>query len=208
MDETLFLGRAPDNHLVVKNEKVSSRHCSIKKVSDNEYLVSDLGSSNGTFVNGRRIMQSTLSETDEFHLASFPVDSKMILSLLASGNFKKGVIYEDFRKQELIYEEFRKLQPVYEQYQKDKRRIMTNNNLRNTGLKAGLSMIPVVGSALGILSSAVTGNIQDQLMELEENFKKNYICPGCFRFLGAEPFQNMDKRGYCMICKTKWKREN
>ncbi len=202
----MFIGRISDNHLVVKSEKVSSRHCSIKKISDTEYLVSDLGSSNGTFVNGRRVMQSFLCETDEFHLASYPVNSRMVINLLASGNFKKGLIYEEFIKQELIYEEFIKLQAVYEQYQKEKRRIMNYNNLRNTGLKAGLSMIPVVGSALGILSSAVTGNIQDQLMEHEENFKKDYICPGCFRFLGAEPFQNMEKRGYCMICKTKWKR--
>lgn len=206
MDETLFLGRAPDNHLVIKNEKVSSRHCSIKKMSDTEYLVSDLGSSNGTFVNGRRIMQSAVVESDEFRLASYPVDIKIVLSLLVSGNIKKGILYEDFRKQELIYEAFKKLQAVYEQYHKEKRRIMKNNNLKSTGLKAGLAMIPVVGSALGILSTAVTGNVQDELMDHEENFKKNYICPGCFRFLGAEPFENMDRRGYCMVCKTKWKR--
>lgn len=206
MDETLFLGRAPDNHLVIKSEKVSSRHCALKMISDTEFLVSDLGSSNGTFVNGRRILQSTLCETDELRLASYLVDTKMVLILLASGNFKKGTIYEDFKKQELIYAEFAKLQSVYEMYHKEKRRIMKNNNLKNTGLRAGLSMIPVVGSALGILSTAVTGNVQDELMEHEENFKKTYICPGCFRFLGAEPFENMDKRGFCMICKTKWKR--
>ncbi|MHC1776027.1 MAG: FHA domain-containing protein [Lentimicrobium sp.] len=206
MDETLFLGRASDNHLVIKSEKVSGRHCSVKKISDTEFLVSDLGSSNGTFINGRRIMQSTLRETDEICLASYPVDSKMVLNLLVSGSFKKGVIYEDFKKQELIFVEFAKLQAVYELYHKEKRRIMKNNNLKNTGLRAGLSMIPVVGSALGILSTAVTGNVQDELLEHEENFKKTYICPGCFRFLGAEPFENMERRGYCLICKTKWKR--
>jgi hypothetical protein len=206
MDEILFVGRAPDNHLVIKSEKVSSRHCSIKKMSDTEYLISDLGSSNGTFVNGRRILQSTVNESDELRLASYPVDIKIVLSLLVSGKIVKGILYEDFRKQEVIYEEFRKLKTVYEQFNREKRRIMKNNNLKNTGLRAGLSMIPVVGSALGILSTAVTGNIQEELMEHEEGFKKLYICPGCFRFLGAEPFENMEKRGFCMFCKTKWKR--
>ncbi|MDY0103194.1 MAG: FHA domain-containing protein [Lentimicrobium sp.] len=206
MNETLFIGRSLENHLVIKNDKISSRHCSVKQLADGEYLISDLGSSNGTFINNQRIMQSSFFETDELRLASYPVKAKILLTLLASDNLKKGTEYETIEKQELIYEEFSRLQVVYEQYYRNKRLILKKNNLKSTGIRAGLSFIPVVGSALGILSSTITGNVQDHLSELEEEFKKSYICPGCFKFLGAEPFENLYKRGYCMICKTKWKR--
>ncbi len=206
MNEVLLIGRSPENHLVIKSDKVSSKHCSIKQLTDNEFLITDLGSSNGTFINDRRIMQSSFVEADELRLACYPISTKFLLTLLNSGNIKKGIEYEAFKKQELIYEEFFKLQDIYEQYFRQKRMIIKRNSLKSTGIRAGLSFIPLVGSALGILSTAVTGNVQDQLAELEEQFKKTYICPGCFKFLGAEPFENMDKRGYCMICKTKWKR--
>lgn len=206
MNDMLFIGRSPENHLVIKSDKVSSRHCSVTQLTDNEFLLTDLGSSNGTFINDRRIMQSSFGEADELRLACYPISTKFLLTLFCSGNFKKGIEYEVFKKQELIYEEFIKLQDIYEQYFRQKRMIMKKNSLKSTGIRAGLSFIPVVGSALGILSSAVMGNVQDQLVELEEQFKKNYICPGCFKFLGAEPFENINKRGYCMICKTKWKR--
>jgi hypothetical protein len=123
---------------------------------------------------------------------------------LLQAPFKTGISYEEFRKQEHIYLAFSELKAVYEEYLKKKRYIMKSNNLKSTGIRAGLSFIPVVGSALGILSTTITGNVQADMMELEEAFKKNYICPGCFKFLGAEPFENMEKRGFCLICKTKW----
>ena len=60
---------------------------------------------------------------------------------------------------------------MVEEYQKKKRYIKKNNILKSNGIRAGLSVIPVVGSALGILSGTITGNVQADLMELEEEFK-------------------------------------
>ena len=206
MSDVLLIGRGNDNHLVVKDEKVSSKHCCIKKLSDKEFIVEDMGSSNGTFLNGKRIMRAALTETDNLSLAAYAIESRLILSSFDYTSLKKGVVYEDFIRQEQIFHDFANLKITYDQYQKDKRRIMKSNTLKSTGLRAGLSFIPVVGVALGILSTGVTGNVQEQLMELEEDFKRNYICPGCYKFLGAEPFENMEKRGFCFACKTKWKR--
>jgi len=206
MIDTLLIGRGNDNHLVVKDEKVSNKHCCIKKLSANEFIAEDMGSSNGTFLNGKRIMRAALTETDNLSLAAYGIEPKFVLSSFDSISLKKGVAYEDFIRQEHIFYDFANLKIIYDQYQKEKRRIMKSNTLKSTGLRAGLSFIPVVGVALGILSTGVTGNVQEQLMELEEGFKKNYICPGCFKFLGTEPFENMEKRGFCLACKTKWRR--
>lgn len=202
----LLIGRSVENHLVLKNEKVSSKHCSIKKIDNNRFLVQDLGSSNGTFINGSRVLQSFIEKKDHLQLANFALDADRVISLLESGLPAKGTYYEDFLKQERVYDEFAKLKAVYDQYHHAKLKIMKSNNLKSTGIRAGLSVIPFVGSALGILTTGVTGNQQEEMLELEESFKKLYTCPGCFKFLGAEPFENMEKRGFCLVCKTKWKR--
>jgi hypothetical protein len=211
----LKIGRAPGNHLIINDSKVSSRHCVIRKAgidnsnngqnNERTFLIEDLASSNGTFVNGRRIMQSEITAGDELHLATFTISLPVVLSLFDSETCESNVPYEKFLKQNQVSAEFIGLRVIYNAYIREKLRIMKEGNLRSTGLRAGLSLIPVVGSALGILSSTVTGNPNEQLLELEEKFKKLYICPECFKFLGAEPFENLEKRGYCLTCRTKWK---
>jgi transcriptional regulator with GAF, ATPase, and Fis domain len=53
------LGRAPDNDLVIDHSTVSSYHCEIR--SDGErYLVSDVGSTNGTFLDGSQVREAYL----------------------------------------------------------------------------------------------------------------------------------------------------
>ncbi len=53
------LGRAPSNQVVLADEKVSRRHALVHAQERNEYWLVDLGSSNGTYLNGRRVTQPT-----------------------------------------------------------------------------------------------------------------------------------------------------
>ena len=53
------LGRHQDNQILLNDEQASRRHALIQRQGDSVYLISDLGSSNGTFVNGQRISQPT-----------------------------------------------------------------------------------------------------------------------------------------------------
>jgi len=48
------LGRAPDNQLVINDSKASSHHAEIRFVGQ-DYAITDLGSTNGTFVNDQRL---------------------------------------------------------------------------------------------------------------------------------------------------------
>ncbi len=84
---------------------------------------------------------------------------------------------------------------------------MRGDTLKKTGIRAGLSLIPIVGIALGQLSGTVGDSVQHKIMELDEIFKTKYVCPKCFKFLGAEPYENLKKRGFCFYCKTKWIKE-
>ncbi|QDU62052.1 Glycogen accumulation regulator GarA [Planctomycetes bacterium Pan216] len=54
-----FIGRDPRCHLRPNNTLVSKRHCVIS-ITDNEVLIRDLGSTNGTRVNGQTIDSPTL----------------------------------------------------------------------------------------------------------------------------------------------------
>lgn len=49
-----IIGRAPDCDVVLDHNTISKRHCEIKKVRG-KYLIRDLGSTNGTRVNGRPV---------------------------------------------------------------------------------------------------------------------------------------------------------
>jgi len=57
------IGRMPDNSLVIDNPAVSGRHARVYR-EGNHYVLEDLKSTNGTFVNDRPIARHTLLEGD------------------------------------------------------------------------------------------------------------------------------------------------
>jgi pSer/pThr/pTyr-binding forkhead associated (FHA) protein len=58
-EDELTFGRAPENTVVLTAASVSSHHCRLV-FDGREYLLDDLGSTNGTRVNGRRITKVPL----------------------------------------------------------------------------------------------------------------------------------------------------
>ena len=63
----LVLGRAPGCTLVFDDDTVSRRHAELRRVAGHWYLT-DLGSSNGTWVGGRRIGDAEVFPGDEVRL--------------------------------------------------------------------------------------------------------------------------------------------
>ncbi len=61
--DTLSIGRASGNDIVIDNLAVSSNHAQITK-DVNRYIVKDINSKNGTFLNGRTIEQAVLKNGD------------------------------------------------------------------------------------------------------------------------------------------------
>src|SRR4030088_3416610 len=55
--KTFSLGRAKDNNVVFTSAKVSRRHALVHAQGGSEFSLVDLGSSNGTHLNGRRVVQ-------------------------------------------------------------------------------------------------------------------------------------------------------
>ena len=63
------LGRHPSNTLRLVDREVSKEHAIIERVGK-DFILKDLGSSNGTFVNGRRVRELKLRDGDEVALGS------------------------------------------------------------------------------------------------------------------------------------------
>jgi ABC-type multidrug transport system ATPase subunit len=60
----LRIGRTPDNDLVLDDLLVSRHHAVLRESAAGGYEIADLGSQNGTFVNGRRIAAQPLTDSD------------------------------------------------------------------------------------------------------------------------------------------------
>ncbi len=65
-------GRSPSNEIILPDERVSRRHAIIHEQEQNEFWLVDLGSRNGTYLNGRRVFQPTrLNEADRIDIGHF-----------------------------------------------------------------------------------------------------------------------------------------
>jgi pSer/pThr/pTyr-binding forkhead associated (FHA) protein len=76
----ISLGRAADNDAVIADDFVSSHHAEILATDRNEFLVRDLNSTNGTFVNDRRVISSLLVPGDRLRLARRTLEWTMFFS--------------------------------------------------------------------------------------------------------------------------------
>ena len=63
----ITIGRNPGNDIHIDNLGVSKQHAKIFK-QDGNYVIEDLNSTNGTFINNKRIAKAILSDNDEVHI--------------------------------------------------------------------------------------------------------------------------------------------
>ncbi len=68
-ESVLGLGRDSSNAIQLHDTEVSRQHAEIRR-DENTYVICDLNSSNGTYVNGRRVRQHRLSSGDQVQVGS------------------------------------------------------------------------------------------------------------------------------------------
>lgn len=79
LDKQVVVGRSSDLDMVLVEDMVSRKHAKIT-VAGGKVIIEDLGSTNGTFVNGEKIKQARLKEGDRILIGT------SILKLVAQGS--------------------------------------------------------------------------------------------------------------------------
>jgi pSer/pThr/pTyr-binding forkhead associated (FHA) protein len=66
----LVVGRAPNSDIPILDPTISRRHAEVE-CGDDGFAIRDLGSSNGTYVNGERVEATKLAAGDEIQIGKF-----------------------------------------------------------------------------------------------------------------------------------------
>jgi serine phosphatase RsbU (regulator of sigma subunit)/pSer/pThr/pTyr-binding forkhead associated (FHA) protein len=81
-----LIGRQPENHLILRDSRVSRSHARIV-VENGVYVLEDIGSRHGTFVNGKRVQRKVLENTDRVEFGA--QDSYQLLFALDGAELKR-----------------------------------------------------------------------------------------------------------------------
>ena len=83
--EVISIGRARDNDIVIENLSVSRNHSRIR-LKDDRYILTDLNSANGTYVNGVKVTRTELVNNDvitigkhKLHFVDKPVSDEQVI---------------------------------------------------------------------------------------------------------------------------------
>jgi len=93
------IGRNPDCDVVIDSREVSRRHAEILRTPSNQWMVKDLGSSNGTFVNGTRVESCIITAQDVVEIGPASLllgDRPEQRAVAAPSPQRPKVIVEDF----------------------------------------------------------------------------------------------------------------
>jgi ABC-type multidrug transport system ATPase subunit len=81
LDKKIILGRDPKNAIVLESMHISRQHAFVEPQND-RHIIKDLGSTNGTYVNGERVTERKLQEGDVIRIGHF--------KLIYQGNELRG----------------------------------------------------------------------------------------------------------------------
>lgn len=68
--DRVTIGRKPHNDIVIEHRAVSGEHATLTVLFD-DAIVEDLGSTNGTFIDGRKVFREKLSPGRAIHIANY-----------------------------------------------------------------------------------------------------------------------------------------
>jgi pSer/pThr/pTyr-binding forkhead associated (FHA) protein/V8-like Glu-specific endopeptidase len=91
----VYIGRNAENDVVLTDPYVSGRHACIAQNDDGSFMINDLGSKNGTFVNGHHITQSALNYNDIVKLGEYIIPWQQYF-VSVKGDHKTGDIIRTY----------------------------------------------------------------------------------------------------------------
>lgn len=217
----VIIGRKGNQPFAITERTVSGKHLKATLLADGNIEIEDLDSTNGTYVDGHKIIKKIVS-CDQMVMLGTVYQIRIGDALGIIPNAPKASEAEEVS-------EFAKLKKVYENYEAAKIKLQQENAKKqflrslpgvSTTLLFALTFVlgdsvnsikPFMGVIMiaGIAASSWLAFRGQQTMpvkmeELNKQFMIDYVCPKCKNFLGFLPFENLKNRGICSFCKNKW----
>ena len=203
---TFTIGRRTDNAIVVPDGKVSGQHARLIQCTDTSFVLEDLDSKNGTFVNGIRITRKVIDRQDAVQLADTNYTVTELLRLQrteatkpAADRPKQAVapVLPGPGKAPLDFTVlFADLKPVFEQYPLLRRNCRNREKMIRTGSVilssiigigavlssgGGALLLPIMsGAGLSMLIPTLCSTLlstDEKLEIIDKEYRDRYRCP-------------------------------
>ncbi len=72
-DDVITIGRLPENKICISNMGISRRHSKIERDANDNLVLTDLNSLNGTFVNNKKMPKTVLAQGDTITIGKYTI---------------------------------------------------------------------------------------------------------------------------------------
>lgn len=100
-NDLVTIGRNPKNDIHIDSLAVSNNHATVKKVM-NVYFIEDLQSTNGTFVNEKKIDKYELLDGDQVIIGKHSLVFRFQNNARAQSNFDETMVLDTRKQKELL----------------------------------------------------------------------------------------------------------
>lgn len=221
----IIVGRRGEQPFSITDKSVSGKHLKLTTMPDGNVLVEDLGSSNGTFIEGVRIMRKVVSRNTVIRMGlhyTFKI-SDVLPETPKINNVKKQA--QNVTSTQKIVPEYsiRYLKNVWEEFESTKEELDEKN--KNIQLWRSAAPIFTMGSgALGVMFHyafiltfiglgltiyafymAKNFDYKKSLKEAQDRFENKYLCPNCKHSLENRKYKMLVQDKKCRYCGCKFK---
>ena len=229
----IIVGRRGEQSFPIMDKAVSGKHLKLTTMPDGNVQVEDLESTNGTFIEGVRIIKKVVSRNTVVQMGStFTFCISDVLPEVKTSSVPRTPPTPPTPPRpeydEEILRKFQNLESVWNKYQEEKINLQKNNASKGFlrmlpmfvlgGLGYVISCIPeladfrtaitLAGLGIGIIITWISyksaTSLPAQMEKLNQQFQIDYVCPKCKQFLGFTQFEGLKNRGQCSACKSKW----
>lgn len=210
----IIVGKNGTQKITITDPSVSRRHCKLTEQSDGTFLLEDLNSTNGTCVNGVKVIRKIVSRDTTIKLGNFTVTVDTLVGPkpqdYTQDFIRLKAVYENYHTALLDLEKSDRMKNFYRSLPPTISAVVFAMTLFMNGDSAMIvrSVMGAVTICFILWATVAAYKSNKKSPELRQRllkqFQIDYVCPKCKHYLGDIPYENLRNRGTCDYCKCKW----